>query len=60
MDVCVCVYMMKYSNDSHACRDTIRNALLAVYGNKESVDKELVEVRTSSWERRGTPDIVCD
>ncbi|KAM1246011.1 hypothetical protein FF1_042276 [Malus domestica] len=25
-------------------RDTIRNALLAVYGNKESVDKELVEI----------------
>lgn len=27
-----------------SCRDTLRNVLLSVYGNKESVDEELVEV----------------
>lgn len=26
------------------CRDNLRNILLSVYGNKESVDEELVEV----------------
>lgn len=26
------------------CRDNLRNILLSVYGNKESVDDELVEV----------------
>ena len=27
-----------------SCRDNLRNILLSVYGNKESVDEELVEV----------------
>lgn len=29
------------------CRDTIRNILLSVYGNKDAVDEELVEVNTT-------------
>lgn len=26
------------------CRDNLRNILLSVYGNKESVDEDLIEV----------------
>ena len=33
----------------YSCRENLRNVLLSVYGNKENVDDELVEVRTKCF-----------
>lgn len=41
---------------ANGCRDTLRNILMSIYGNKESVDEQLIEVLIISY--RHNPQIV--